>query len=56
MRKKIIMLEEAFTGYFTEHHAFLLSRMLARVDAVTGDIPALDARMPADQATLRDLQ
>jgi transposase len=43
MRKKITVLQEAFTGYFTDHHAFLLSRMLARVDAVTGDIAILDA-------------
>jgi len=45
MRKKITVLEEAFTGYFTDHHAFLLGRMLARVDAITGDIAALDARI-----------
>jgi transposase len=45
MRKKITVLEEAFTGYFTDHHAFLLSRMLDRVDAITGDIAALDARI-----------
>jgi hypothetical protein len=45
MRKKITVLEEAFTGYFTEHHAFLLGRMLARVDAITGDIAGLDARI-----------
>jgi uncharacterized secreted protein with C-terminal beta-propeller domain len=24
MRRKITVLEEAFTGYFTDHHAFLL--------------------------------
>jgi len=45
MRKKITVLEEAFTGYFTDHHAFLLGRMLARVDAITADIAALDARI-----------
>jgi transposase len=45
MRKKITVLEEAFTGYFTDHHAFVLGRMLARVDAITGDIAALDARI-----------
>jgi transposase len=45
MRKKITVLEEAFTGYFTDHHAFLLGRMLARVDAITGDVAALDARI-----------
>jgi transposase len=45
MRRKITVLEEAFTGYFTDHHAFLLGRMLARVDAITGDIAGLDARI-----------
>jgi transposase len=45
MRKKITVLEEAFTGYFTDHHAFLLGKMLARVDAITGDIADLDARI-----------
>ena len=39
------MLEEAFTGYFTDHYALLLSRMLARVDLITGDIADLDARI-----------
>jgi hypothetical protein len=46
MRAKITVLEEAFTGYFTDHHAFLLGTMLGRVDAITADIAALDARMP----------
>ncbi len=45
MCRKITVLEEAFTGYFTDHHAFLLDRMLDRVDAITGDIADLDARM-----------
>jgi hypothetical protein len=45
MRKKITVLEEAFTGHFTGHHAFLLGRMLARVDAITSDIADLDARI-----------
>jgi transposase len=40
MRKKITALEEAFTGHFTGHHAFLLARMLNRVDAITTDIAA----------------
>jgi transposase len=50
MRKKITVLEEAFTGYFTDHHAFLLGRMLARVDAITGDIAALDTRIEQEIA------
>jgi transposase len=50
MRKKITMLEEAFTGYFTDHHAFLLGRMLGRVDAITSDIADLDARIEQEIA------
>jgi transposase len=50
MRRKITVLEEAFTGYFTEHHAFLLARMLARVDAITADIAGLDTRIEAEIA------
>jgi transposase len=50
LRKKIPLLEEAFTGHFTDHHAFLLRRMLARVDAITADIAALDARIEAEIA------
>src|SRR5437660_11862170 len=34
MRAKITALEDAFTGHFTDHHAFLLAKMLARVDAI----------------------
>jgi transposase len=45
MRGKITALQEAFTGYFTEHHAFLLAKMLARVDAIDADITALDQRI-----------
>jgi len=45
MRGKIRALEEAFTGHFTDHHAFLLGKMLARVDALSADIAELDARI-----------
>ena len=45
MRRKISALEEAFTGHFTDHHAFLLAKMLARVDAIDADIAELDARI-----------
>jgi transposase len=47
LRRKISALEEAFTGHFTEHHAFLLGKMLARVDALDADIAELDARIEA---------
>src|SRR3984957_12047867 len=45
MRGKITALREAFTGFFTDHHAFLLQRMLARVDAIDADIAALDTKI-----------
>jgi transposase len=45
MRGKITALEEAFTGHFTGHHAFLLAKMLARVDAIDADIADLDERI-----------
>jgi transposase len=45
MRTKINALEEAFTGRFTDHHAFLLAKMLARVDAISIDITEVDARI-----------
>ena len=38
MRGKIPLLEEAFIGHFTDHHAFLLRTMLARVDEISADI------------------
>lgn len=45
MRVKITQLEEAFTGYFTGHHGFLLTKILARVDALSADIAELEARI-----------
>jgi transposase len=50
MRKKITVLEEAFTGHFIGHHAFLLGSMLARVDAITAGIAALDVQIAAHAA------
>jgi len=55
MRKKITVLEEAFTGHFTGHHAFLLTTMLSRVDAISADIAALDARIAEQAAPFADL-
>jgi transposase len=45
MRTKIAMLEEAFVGHFTDHHAFLLTTMLGRIDALDADIAALDNKI-----------
>jgi transposase len=47
MRAKLSLLAEAFTGFFTDHHGFLLARMLDRIDALSADIAALDARIEA---------
>jgi hypothetical protein len=38
MRSKIGLLEEAFVGQFTDHHAYLLGKMLDRVEAAEADI------------------
>jgi transposase len=50
MRAKIGQLEEAFVGHFGDHHAFLLARMLARIDAIDADLAAVDARIEAEIA------
>src|SRR4051812_26031219 len=50
LRGKLTELEEAFTGYFTEHHAVLLRKMLARIDGLTADIADLEA-MIAEMVT-----
>jgi transposase len=42
---KIATLEQAFVGSFTDHHAFLLRRMLGRIDAISADIAELEARI-----------
>ena len=54
MRAKITVLEEAFTGHFTDHHAFLLRTMLGRVDAISADIAALDDRIAEQAAPFAD--
>jgi transposase len=45
MRAKLSALEEAFTGFFTDHHGFLLAKMLDRVDALDADIAALETKI-----------
>ena len=45
MRAKRSVLEEAFTGFFTDHHGFLLAKMLARVDALDSDIAEPDRKL-----------
>jgi transposase len=45
MRGKLVDLEDAFTGRFDDHHAFLLAKMLTRIDMVSADIADLEARI-----------
>ena len=40
MRTRIPALQEAFAGHFTDHHAFLLGKMLARVDGIDATSPS----------------
>jgi transposase len=45
MRAKISDLQEAFHGRFSDHHAFLLTKMLARIDAIDADIAEVETRI-----------
>jgi len=54
MRTKIPQLEEAFVGHFTDHHGFLLTKMLARIDALDSDIADLDTQIEAHVAPFAD--
>jgi transposase len=58
LRRKIPRLEEAFAGLplgtFDDHHRFLLSRMLTRIDAVSADIAAVEAEIGDHLAPFAD--
>ncbi len=58
MRPKIGLLEEALAGLkigtFDDHHRFLLTTMLARVDRADVDIAALDAQIEEHLAPFAD--
>jgi transposase len=45
MRAKRSQLVEAFTGRFSDHHAFLLETMLSRIDQAGADIAAVEAKI-----------
>ena len=45
MRRKISQLEEAFTGRFSDHHAFLLNKMLTRINQLEADTAEIEARI-----------
>ena len=50
LRAKTARLEEAFVGRFSDHHGFLLERMLARIDQASDDIAELDRKIDAEIA------
>ena len=45
MRGKISLLEEAFVGHFSDHHGFLLNKMLTRVEAIEADIADVETHI-----------
>jgi transposase len=47
LRRKIPALQDALTGHFTDHHAFLLGKMIARIEQVEADIREVDTRIEA---------
>jgi transposase len=48
LRAKTAQLQEAFVGRFGDHHAFLLARMLGRIDQASADIAELDRRIETE--------
>jgi transposase len=48
MRAKRSVLQEAFCGHFSDHHAFLLKTMLGRIDQASADIAALEVHIEAE--------
>ena len=45
MRAKLTVLEEALTGHFDDHHAFICQMMLDRIDDITRRVAELTARI-----------
>ncbi|MDQ2710413.1 MAG: IS110 family transposase [Actinomycetota bacterium] len=54
MRSKKALLEAAFVARFGTHHAFLLTAMLARVDAANADIAGIEEQITATLGELHD--
>jgi len=54
MRGKISLLTEALIGHVTDHHVFLLERMLRHVDGLSADIAGLEDRIEAEVAPFAD--
>jgi transposase len=56
MRSKIRALEEALTGHFEDHHAFLAQQMLDHIDELAERVAALDARIEDVIVPFRNLR
>ena len=54
MRSKTRLLEEALTGHFEDHHAFLAHRMLERIDRLGVDIDRVSERIDEAIAPFQD--
>jgi transposase len=54
MRRKIPRLQEAFVGRFDDHHAFLLAKMLTRIDGLSADIADVQERIEQKIAPFAD--
>ncbi|MGI8449475.1 MAG: IS110 family transposase [Streptosporangiaceae bacterium] len=54
MRVKLPQLEEAFVGHFDDHHAFLLTQMLDRIDTLSAGIERVEERIEAEIAPFAD--
>jgi transposase len=50
LRAKTALLEEAFVGRFSDHHAFLLATMPDRIDQASADIAAVEVHLQAEIA------
>src|SRR5450756_557818 len=53
MRAKIRQVEEAFVGRFSDLHAFLVTKMLARIYAIAADITEVETRIEEQIAPFR---
>ncbi len=54
MRAKNAQLQQAFVGRFTDHHRFLLTTMLQRIDQLDRDIAEVEARTQEQIAPFAD--
>ena len=54
MRAKLTVLEDALTGHFSDHHAFICQMMLDRIDDLTRRAAGLTARIEEQITPLAD--